>query len=67
MTQRSKRMHDERFVQGPFEETIRGGSKDYILVCVDNNDKAKMNRDRLVPQLNGYKEPILEHQFFKNM
>lgn len=67
MTQRSKRMHDERFVQEPFEETIRGGSKDYILVCVDNNDKGKMNRDVPVPQLSGYKEPILEHHFFKNM
>lgn len=35
MTQRSKCMHDEKFVQEPFEETIHGGSKDYSLSCVD--------------------------------
>lgn len=34
MTQRSKRMHDEKFVHEPFEETIHGGSKDYSLSCV---------------------------------
>lgn len=35
MTQRSKRMHDEKFVQEPFEETIHRGSEDYSLSCVE--------------------------------
>lgn len=35
MTQRSKRMHDEKFVQELFEETIHRGSGDYSLSCVD--------------------------------
>lgn len=44
ITQRSKCMQDEKFVQELFEEIIHGGSKDYVLACADIMIKGKWKR-----------------------
>lgn len=42
LTQRSKCIHDEKFVKETFEEIMCGGRSYYILVCVDIMVKAKL-------------------------